>query len=491
MKKVIALMFLLSFIVLPTYVCAKVRMGSRTMSVGDVEQLIVAYSHETATGSWKISEGNACRISARSTKSCQITAIRAGKCTVTWTGVIDAGFYDDYYWDITVEGGDSSGGDSGGGSQSSSDGEFYENTVEGIPMRFWLGGDNDIAIVSEKCISTANGKVTIPGYANGLPVRTIYNAAFLNISGLTELVIPSSVKWVQEGIVYLCDNLTTIVCYAETPPTASKDYSLVNGSELRITLYVPKGCKSKYANANGWKRFSKIKEIGVDENVIKTIDIDEANFPNEDFRTYLINRFGNILTEDEIQYTTYMSLPGGVWSLYLKGIEFFINLKGLNCSWNRISPSYGLDLSKNKALETLKLRRCVLYSLDVSENKSLNYIDCSINSIKDKEMDVLINSLPYNTGNRKYVFRVLDKESEYEGNVCTTTQVAVAKARGWIPYYYNGSEWLEYEGSAPTTIKSSILEESKKTPIYNLNGQRLDKPCKGVNIIGGKKIMVK
>ena len=83
MKKVIAIMFLFAFVVLPATINAKVRMGSRTMSVGDVEQLIVAYSHETATGSWKISEGNACRISARSTKSCQITAIRAGKCTVT------------------------------------------------------------------------------------------------------------------------------------------------------------------------------------------------------------------------------------------------------------------------------------------------------------------------------------------------------------------------------------------------------------------------
>lgn len=110
MKQVLALMILLSSIFLPTNVCAKIRMGSRTMSVGDVEQLIVAYSHETATGSWKISEGNACRISARSTKSCKITAIRAGKCTVTWSGVIDAGFYEDYYWDITVEGGGSGGG---------------------------------------------------------------------------------------------------------------------------------------------------------------------------------------------------------------------------------------------------------------------------------------------------------------------------------------------------------------------------------------------
>ena len=35
------------------------------------------------------------------------------------------------------------------------------------------------------------------------------------------------------------------------------------------------------------------------------------------------------------------------------------------------------------------------------------------------------------------------------------------------------------------------IDEPEDAPIYNLNGQRMDKPHKGLKIIGGKKIIVK
>ena len=42
-----------------------------------------------------------------------------------------------------------------------------------------------------------------------------------------------------------------------------------------------------------------------------------------------------------------------------------------------------------------------------------------------------------------------------------------------------------------TGIKSVVIDNiEKNTPIYNLSGQRLDKPRKGINIIGGKKVII-
>ena len=38
---------------------------------------------------------------------------------------------------------------------------------------------------------------------------------------------------------------------------------------------------------------------------------------------------------------------------------------------------------------------------------------------------------------------------------------------------------------------SSIEAENAQEAVYNLNGQRLAKPQKGLNIIGGKKVIVK
>jgi len=45
---------------------------------------------------------------------------------------------------------------------------------------------------------------------------------------------------------------------------------------------------------------------------------------------------------------------------------------------------------------------------------------------------------------------------------------------------------------ASTGINSLIVDsDSSPLPIYNLSGQRLTAPQKGVNIIGGKKVVVK
>ncbi len=65
-----------------------------------------------------------------------------------------------------------------------------------------------------------------------------------------------------------------------------------------------------------------------------------------------------------------------------------------------------------------------------------------------------------------------------------------AYKKGWKSYQYNHG-WVEYEGSDPSSIDGVQQDKANETPIYNLNGQRLDKPCKGINIIGGKKILVK
>jgi hypothetical protein len=40
-------------------------------------------------------------------------------------------------------------------------------------------------------------------------------------------------------------------------------------------------------------------------------------------------------------------------------------------------------------------------------------------------------------------------------------------------------------------IENVVVREVKKTGIYNLNGQRLSAPVKGVNIIDGRKVIIR
>ncbi len=93
--------------------------------------------------------------------------------------------------------------------------------------------------------------------------------------------------------------------------------------------------------------------------------------------------------------------------------------------------------------------------------------------------------------NNKYYFQVFSTYSD-EGNVCTTTQVEAAKAKGWIAQYYDTAtnQWLDYEGSSTDGINGLEINIYDSTaPIYNLGGQRLKTFKKGVNIIGGKKVI--
>jgi hypothetical protein len=70
-------------------------------------------------------------------------------------------------------------------------------------------------------------------------------------------------------------------------------------------------------------------------------------------------------------------------------------------------------------------------------------------------MDNLINSLPNNTSAQTYTFRVY-YPTDKEGNVCTTNQAAAAKAKGWTPLYYDGTEWKEYAGSEPERLSYTL-----------------------------------
>ncbi len=160
-------------------------------------------------------------------------------------------------------------------------------------------------------------------------------------------------------------------------------------------------------------------------------------------------------------------------------------LTELDCSDNQLTS---LDLSKNTALTELDCYRNQLTSLDVSKNAALTELYCYKNKIEGVAMDKLISSLPIRNTNDG-IFRVIMLSSTEE-NVCTTKQVAEAKKRGWISYCYE-NRWVEYEGSDPSSIGGVLQNITNEEPVFNLNGQRLDKPRKGINIIGGKKVIVK
>ena len=118
--------------------------------------------------------------------------------------------------------------------------------------------------------------------------------------------------------------------------------------------------------------------------------ITDANVPDKTFREYLLKRFdkdGNgVLTPAERYAVTEIDVNDkNITSL--KGIEFFPNLKKLNCGHNRLTS---LDVSKNTVLQELVCWENQLTSLDVSKNTELTYLKCSYNRMT--ELDVSKNT---------------------------------------------------------------------------------------------------
>ncbi len=109
------------------------------------------------------------------------------------------------------------------------------------------------------------------------------------------------------------------------------------------------------------------------------IAINSTNFPDENFRKYLLGLNegkDGVFTEAEIKQIKEIQVSkNSIKSL--KGIEFFTALTKLNCFANQLSS---LDVSKNTALTELDCRSNQLSSLDVS-NTALTTLDCRFNQL--------------------------------------------------------------------------------------------------------------
>ena len=118
--------------------------------------------------------------------------------------------------------------------------------------------------------------------------------------------------------------------------------------------------------------------------------ITDANVPDKTFREYLLKQFdkdGNgVLTPAERYAVTEIDVENKYIS-NLSGIQFFPNLKVLNCGHNRLTK---LDVSKNTVLQELVCWENQLTSLDVSKNTELTYLKCSYNRLT--ELDVSKNT---------------------------------------------------------------------------------------------------
>ena len=134
------------------------------------------------------------------------------------------------------------------------------------------------------------------------------------------------------------------------------------------------------------------------------VTIDATNFPDKNFRDYLLEEFPKgVLTDDDIESTTMLDVTGkGIADL--TGIEVFTSLELFYCSSNRLNET---------------------------------------------AMGHLIESLPEQGG----IIVVVSLVDGYEGNVITPAQIQTLEEKGWDVYAAIFWDEIEYDGTLPEGVR--------------------------------------
>ena len=115
------------------------------------------------------------------------------------------------------------------------------------------------------------------------------------------------------------------------------------------------------------------------------IAIDATNFPDEQFRIYIekfdLNKDKSLsqyeLEQAYVIYVSYKAITN------LKGLEYFTNLRKLECSGRGLNE---LDISHNTKLEELQCERNNLSTLDLSHNPLLRKLECKENKLSTLDL---------------------------------------------------------------------------------------------------------
>ena len=273
--------------------------------------------------------------------------------------------------------------------------------------------------------------------------------ASLDVSGCTAL----TVLYCEENQLTSLDvsqntALTKLICYSNKLTTldVSKNTALTNlscgGNQLTSldvsnnTALTTLSCGENQLTSLDVSNNTALTTLSCGENQLTSLDMSK----NTKLTTLWcwVNQLTSLDVSQNTALTTLECRNNKLTSL---DVSKNTALTGLRCHNNQLAS---LDVSNNTALTNLSCYNNQLTSLDVSQNTALKTLWCYSNQIKGEAMNALVASLPTVS---KGDFYVIDTTDENEGNVCTKSQVAVAKEKGWKVYDYNGGSMQEYEGS--------------------------------------------
>lgn len=310
-------------------------------------------------------------------------------------------------------------------------------------------------------------------------VTTIDLYAFSFCWGLTSVTIPSSVTSIGWGAFYNCPSLTSVTSLIEEPFEIDSytfenwNYETLESEFTSATLYVPAGTKEKYEATPAWNQFQNIVELGL-EPVEQGETIDYASDINAD-----TDLDGNVV--GDIYYSisggngAYNAAEGCIVVTSPTDDDTVSGLSGTDIFGEDFNDHFtGIVFKVAKGKGTIKIE---------AQTTGTMVLKVKIGDNDPIEMELegrLKVSFPYNVTEDTYVY-IYGGESAAQAN-----SMRRAAADSALKIY-----GIEVVKGAVDGIGTVMTESSDDAPVYNLSGQRVKTPHRGVYIQNGKKVLVK
>ena len=315
-----------------------------------------------------------------------------------------------------------------------------------------VGGENTQYDSRNDCnaiIETSSNTLILGCKNTTIPnsVISIGSSAFYQCSGLTSIIIPNSVTSIGSSAFFFCSSLTSVTCLNETPPSISSD---IFSNMATITLYVPAGSKSAYEAADYWKNINTIVELADDVTIGSTGYATYCSNNDLDFsgvsglKAYIASGFSP--STGKLVLTRVDEVPAGE-GLYLVGEEGTYTV-----------PFTTTDMLYSNFLKGVTTAT----TISPTEGSYTNFI---------------LSNGSYGVG-----FYTLSSSGE----------LAAGKAYLQLPTAsVSNVKAISLAFEDDVTAIQDIEHEAKAEKIYNLQGQQVNAPRKGMYIINGKKVILK
>ena len=286
-------------------------------------------------------------------------------------------------------------------------------------------------------------------------VTKIGEQAFLGCDSLTSITIPESVTSICDSVFFSCRYLTSITSLIKEPYPI--DYSVFNAWPMftnmyeTATLYVPAGTVEAYKSTEGWKNFKNIVELKEHINAVigssgvatlcADIDLDFSEVNG--LKAYIASGFNP--TTGVLVLTRVTEVPAGE-GLYITGDEgtYEIPCKDTNMFYSNLLKGTTSTLT-----------------ISPTDGDKTNFI------LAKGEHGVAFYSLS-KTGELAAGKAYLQLPTESVSNVKS------------IHVLFDDEE----------TGVQSTRHESETTDFFNMQGQRISHPKRGLFITKGKKVII-